>query len=71
MSRLPIRVRLTLAFTLVMAVVLAAMSFFVYVRVDNALDRAYADRADYAFGNYRYFPGRPRAVFAEIAWTAR
>ncbi|MGZ6728078.1 MAG: sensor histidine kinase [Gaiellaceae bacterium] len=37
MSRLPIRVRLTLAFTLVMAVVLAAMSFFVYVRVDNAL----------------------------------
>jgi outer membrane receptor protein involved in Fe transport len=41
------------------------------VRVDNALDRAYADRADYAFGNYRYFPGRPRAVFAEVAWTAR
>jgi iron complex outermembrane receptor protein len=41
------------------------------LRVDNALDRAYADRADYAFGNYRYFPGRPRAVFAELAWTAR
>ena len=37
MSRLPIRVRLTLAFTLVMAVVLAATSFFVYARVDNAL----------------------------------
>ena len=37
MSRLPIRLRLTLAFTLVMAVVLAAMSFFVYVRVDHAL----------------------------------
>jgi signal transduction histidine kinase len=36
-SRLPIRVRLTLAFTVVMAVVLAAMSFFVYVRVDHAL----------------------------------
>jgi signal transduction histidine kinase len=36
-SRLPIRVRLTLAFTLVMAVVLAATSFFVYARVDNAL----------------------------------
>jgi signal transduction histidine kinase len=36
-SRLPIRLRLTLAFTAVMAVVLAAMSFFVYARVDNAL----------------------------------
>jgi two-component system, OmpR family, sensor kinase len=37
MTRLPIRVRLTLAFTFVMAVVLAAMSFFVYARVDGAL----------------------------------
>ena len=37
MSRLPIRLRLTLAFTAVMAVVLAAMSFFVYARVDDAL----------------------------------
>ena len=37
MSRLPIRVRLTLAFTAVMAVVLAAMSFFVYDRVGSAL----------------------------------
>lgn len=37
MNRLPIRLRLTLAFTIVMAVVLAAMSFFVYARVDNAL----------------------------------
>jgi two-component system, OmpR family, sensor kinase len=36
-SRLPIRMRLTLAFTVVMAVVLAAMSFFVYARVDHAL----------------------------------
>jgi outer membrane receptor protein involved in Fe transport len=39
------------------------------LRVDNALDRRYADRADYAFGDYRYFPGRPRAVFAELDWT--
>ena len=38
------------------------------LRVTNALDRRYADRADYAFGTYRYFPGRPRAVFAELAW---
>ena len=37
MSAIPIRLRLTLAFTLVMAVVLAGMSFFVYVRVGSAL----------------------------------
>ena len=37
MNRLPIRVRLTLAFTAVMAVVLAAMSFFVYARVGSTL----------------------------------
>jgi iron complex outermembrane recepter protein len=40
------------------------------LRVNNALDRAYADRADFAFGNYRYFPGRPRSVFAELGWQA-
>ncbi len=37
MSRIPIRLRLTLAFALVMAVVLAAMGFFVYARVGSAL----------------------------------
>jgi two-component system OmpR family sensor kinase len=36
-NRLPIRLRLTLAFTAVMAVVLAGMSFFVYARVGSAL----------------------------------
>ncbi|WP_371396404.1 TonB-dependent receptor [Fretibacter rubidus] len=32
-------------------------------RVDNVFDERYADRADFAFGNERYFPGRPRTVF--------
>jgi len=32
-------------------------------RVDNIFDKKYADRADYAFGNERYFPGRPRTLF--------
>jgi two-component system, OmpR family, sensor kinase len=36
-SRIPIRLRLTLAFTAAMAAVLAAMSFFVYERVGSAL----------------------------------
>ena len=41
----------------------------VALRVNNALDRDYADRADFAFGSYRYFPGRPRSLFAEVEWT--
>ena len=32
-------------------------------RVDNLFDKRYADRADFAFGNERYFPGRPRTLF--------
>ncbi len=31
-------------------------------------DAAYADRADFAFGDYRYFPGRGRAYFVELGW---
>ncbi len=38
------------------------------LRVNNLTDRAYADRADFAFGNYRYFPGRGRTVFAEVRY---
>jgi two-component system, OmpR family, sensor kinase len=37
MSRLPIRIRLTLAFVVAMAVVIAGMGLFVYVRVGDAL----------------------------------
>ncbi|QQD19237.1 TonB-dependent receptor [Spongiibacter nanhainus] len=39
---------------------------YTVVRVQNATDEDYADRADYAFGNYRYFIGEPRAVFLEV-----
>jgi len=38
------------------------------LRLNNALDRDYADRADFAFGAYRYFPGRDRTLFAEVSW---
>jgi outer membrane receptor protein involved in Fe transport len=34
-----------------------------FSRVDNLFDTRYADRADFAFGNERYFPGRPRTLF--------
>ena len=39
------------------------------LRLNNATDRLIADRADYAFGNYRYFPGRGREFFAELRYT--
>ena len=38
----------------------------VFARVMNIGDTRYADRADYAFGNYRYFPGAPRQFFAGV-----
>ena len=44
LGRLPIRVRLTMAFTVAMALVLAAMAFFVFLRVDRALTTS-VDRA--------------------------
>lgn len=40
------------------------------LRLNNATDRAYADRADFAFGNYRYFPGRGRTVFVEVRYRS-
>jgi len=36
------------------------------LRVDNLFDTRYADRADFAFGNERFFPGRPRTAFAGL-----
>jgi signal transduction histidine kinase len=50
LSRIPVRIRLTLAFTAVMAVVLIAVGLFVYGRVgsdlDAALDSSLRSRAD-------------------------
>ena len=39
------------------------------LHVDNLLDTAYADRADFAFGNYRYFPARGRAFFVSFDYA--
>lgn len=36
-------------------------------RLRNLLDRRYAERADFAFGNYRHFPGQGRAFYAGIS----
>jgi len=40
-----------------------------YLRLLNLTGRSYADRADYTvFSGERYFPGRPRSVFAGLEW---
>lgn len=38
------------------------------LRIENLTNRRYADRADYAFGNYRYFIGEPRSLFVDLDW---
>jgi outer membrane receptor protein involved in Fe transport len=39
------------------------------LRLNNLLDNAYAERADFAFGDYRYFPGGGRQLF--VTWEYR
>ena len=41
------------------------------LRLNNLSDRDFADRADFAFGNYRYFPGRGRELFVELRYTPK
>ena len=36
-------------------------------RVHNLLDKNYADRADFAFGEYRYFTGLPRSLYLGVS----
>ncbi|HSN71091.1 MAG TPA: TonB-dependent receptor [Steroidobacteraceae bacterium] len=46
-----------------------APEWMVFARVNNLTDEAYADRADFAFGSYRYFPGRERSLFIEVRYA--
>ncbi|MFK7886518.1 MAG: TonB-dependent receptor, partial [Gammaproteobacteria bacterium] len=39
------------------------------IKVRNVLDRPYAERADFAFGSFRYFPGQPRSVFLTLSYA--
>jgi outer membrane receptor protein involved in Fe transport len=41
----------------------------VFTAVRNVFDTRYAERADFAFGGYRYFPGEPRSVSVGIRIT--
>ena len=38
-------------------------------RLNNVLDEDYADRADFAFGQFRYFPGRGRELFVDLTYS--
>jgi iron complex outermembrane receptor protein len=38
----------------------------VFARLINITDQKYADRADFAFGDYRYFPGMPRQLYLGV-----
>ena len=38
------------------------------LRLNNVSDEEYADRADYGFGQERYFVGEPRTGFVELSW---
>lgn len=41
----------------------------VYARVVNVLDEEYAERADFAFGGFRYFPGQPRQLYLGVEYS--
>lgn len=40
----------------------------IYSRIDNLFNTAYADRADFAFGDNRFFPGRSRTLFFGVRY---
>lgn len=39
----------------------------VFANIRNLTDERFAERADFAFGSYRYFPGEPRSVSVGIS----
>jgi iron complex outermembrane recepter protein len=42
----------------------------VVLRVSNIADADYAERADFGFGNDRYFVGEPRSVYLELRYNS-
>ena len=38
------------------------------LRITNLLDEDYAERADFGFGQYRYFVGEPRGAYLEVSY---
>ena len=69
MPRIPPRTRATKWPTCASTGTAARRQLRASLRVDNVFDTAYADRADFAFGNYRYFPARGRALFLSFDYA--
>lgn len=46
-----------------------ARGLSVSARLMNLSDRRYAERADIAFGQFRYFPGAGRELFVSLGWA--
>lgn len=44
-------------------------NFKLSLRIMNLFNQDYAERADYAFGNYRYFVGEPRALYLQAHYS--
>jgi outer membrane receptor protein involved in Fe transport len=42
--------------------------FSMAVRLTNLLDEDYAERADFGFGDYRYFVGQPMGAYVELGY---
>ena len=40
------------------------------LEIENLADTLYADRADFAQGDWRYFPARQRSVFVNVVWQS-
>lgn len=47
----------------------ATDNWSVVAALKNLVDIEYADRADFAFGNYRYFPGRGRELYIRMEYV--
>ena len=39
------------------------------LRATNLSDEDYAERADFGFGNYRYFVGEPRSLYVQLSYS--
>lgn len=40
-----------------------------HARITNLADEEYAERGDFAFGSYRYFPGEPRSLYVGLEFS--
>lgn len=47
-----------------------AQQWLLRLRLENLFNRRYAERADFAFGNFRYFPGQGTTLRVSLGWQS-